>query len=238
MDITTEGEYSDPLLTDGIANVPLSSQDRLTQIFFPHIADKLREIPPLNRRFAYYTTADTAMKILRSKQIWLRNTAVMNDYSEVDYGFSCFESAYRGKPGDNFKAALESCFPGLAEEVRREIFDGWRTIIRSDTYVTCLSEHSVDKDQDEDQHGRLSMWRAYGGSAGVALVINGAVMFRNTQVLKVISSPVAYQQPDKVGEEINKIAKNISDQADFLKTVSQDAAKKAGRFQVPSSTGE
>ena len=99
MDITTEGEYSDPLLTDGIANMPLSSQDRLTQIFFPHIADKLRKIPPLNRRFAYYTTADTAMKILRSKQIWLRNTAVMNDSSEVDYGFSCFESAYRGKPG-------------------------------------------------------------------------------------------------------------------------------------------
>ena len=163
------------------------------------------------------------MKILGSKQIWLRNTAIMNDYSEVQYGSCCFEGAYNTEPGTNFKTALESCFPGLAEEVRKELFDDWRPIIRHDTYVTCLSEHL----SDEDQHGRLSMWRAYGGAAGVALVIRGAVMFSNTQVLKVISSPVAYQQPDEVGVALNKIAKNISDHADFLKSVSRDVVKKA-----------
>ena len=199
------------------------NQDRITDIFFPYVANKIREVPPSSRRFAYYTTADTAMKILRSKQIWLRNTAVMNDYSEIEYGSCCFEGAYKTDPGSKFKTALESCFPGLAEEVRKELFDDWRPIIRHDTYVTCLSEHL----SGEDQHGRLSMWRAYGSGAGVALVINGGVMFSNAQVLKVISSPVAYQQPEEVGVAFNNIAKNIFDHADFLKRVSRDDVKKA-----------
>ncbi len=160
--------------------LPPQDQDQITQIFFPYIAKKIQEVPPSDRRFAYYTTADTAMKILRSKQIWLRNTAVMNDYSEVEYGFNCFESAYQEEPGINFKAALESCIPGLAEEVTKELFNDWQPIIRGNTYVTCLSEHL----SEEDKYGRLSMWRAYGCGTGVALVINGAVMFGNTQVLK------------------------------------------------------
>lgn len=203
--------------------LPPQDQDRITQIFFPYIAKKIQEVPPSDRRFAYYTTADTAMKILRSKQIWLRNTAVMNDYSEVRYGTSCFEGAYNTEPGTNFKTALENCFPGLAKEVTKEIFDDWRPIILADTYVTCLSEHLPD----ENQNGRLSMWRAYGGDAGVALVIRGAVMFSNTQVLKVISSPVAYRQPNQVGVAINDVAQNITLHADFLKGVSRDAARTA-----------
>ena len=203
--------------------LPPQDQDRITQIFFPYIAKKIQEVPPPDRRFAYYTTADTAMKILRSKQIWLRNTAVMNDYSEVEYGFNCFESAYQGEPGINFKAALESCIPGLAEEVTKELFNDRQPIIRADTYVTCLSEHL----SKEDQHGRLSMWRAYGNGAGVALVINGPVMFGNTQVLNVISSPVAYLQPDEVAVTIKKIAGNITNHTDFLKGVGRDDLRKA-----------
>lgn len=149
----------------------------------------MREANSAERRFVYYTTADTAAKILASKQIWLRNTAVMNDYSEVQYGFNCLNSAYSNEPGKNFNRALDVCFPGLAAEVK-DLYISSLPIISEDTYLTCLSEHL----SNEDQHGRLSMWRAYGGSAGIAIVINGAVMFANTKVLKVISSPVAYEQ--------------------------------------------
>ena len=106
-------------------------------------------------RFVYYTTADTAMKILDSGQIWLRNTAVMNDFSEVQYGFQCLNDAYKKGPGNNFNTALNTCFQGLADEVR-ELINGWLPIIFEDTYLTCLCEHL----SDEDQHGRLSMWRA------------------------------------------------------------------------------
>ncbi|MGB4066398.1 MAG: DUF2971 domain-containing protein [Nitrospira sp.] len=207
---------------EGIAKVPLppQDQDRITNIFFPHIEHEKREVMDSGCRFAYYTTADTATKILESKQIWLRNTAVMNDYSEVEYGFNCLNCAYKTEPGINFNTALNTCFPGLDDEVK-ELFNGWLPIIREDTYVTCVSEHLPD----EDQHGRLSMWRAYGCGTGVALVINGAVMFGNTQVLKVFSSPVAYERPNTVADQLNKIAKNISNDVDFLRSVGRDVMK-------------
>src|SRR5690242_8349385 len=113
---------------------------------------KKREVMSAGCRFVYYTTADTATKILESKQIWLRNTAVMNDYSEVQYGFRCLDAAYSAEPGKNFNIALNTCFQGLADEVR-DLFNGWLPIISEDTYVTCLSQHL----SKEDQHGRLSM---------------------------------------------------------------------------------
>lgn len=183
---------------------------------------KKREVMSAGCRFVYYTTADTATKILESKQIWLRNTAVMNDYSEVQYGFRCLDAAYSAEPGKNFNIALNTCFQGLADEVR-DLFNGWLPIISEDTYVTCLSQHL----SKEDQHGRLSMWRAYGCGTGVALVINGAVMFSNTHVLQVFSSPVAYEEPHIVAERLNKIAKNISNDVDFLRGVGRDDVKKA-----------
>lgn len=173
-------------------------------------------------RFVYYTTADTATKILESKQIWLRNTVVMNDYSEVQYGFQCLNDAYKTEPGNNFNAALNTCSQGLADEVR-DLFNGRLPIIFNDTYITCLSQHLPE----EDQHGRLSMWRAYGCGTGIALIINGAVMFGNTQVLQVFSSPVSYERPNTVAEQLNNIAKNISNDVDFLKGVGRDVVKSA-----------
>jgi len=199
---------------------PPPDQARITSIFFPHIESKKQEVMSTGCRFVYYTTADTATKILRSKQIWLRNTAVMNDYLEVEYGFECLNDAYKAEAGKNFNTALDSCFSGLANEVK-ELFNGWLPIIRQHTYVTCLSEHL----SAEDQHGRLSMWRAYGCGAGVALVINGSVMFGNTQVLQVFSSPVAYEHPNAVAKQLTKIASNISNHVDFLREAGRDVVK-------------
>jgi Protein of unknown function (DUF2971) len=197
-------------------------EDRLTHIFFPHMQEEKRKVMDGGCRFVYYTTADTATKILGSKQIWLRNTAVMNDYSEVQYGIQCLDAACSAEPGKNFNIALNTCFQGLADEVRG-LFNGWLPIISEDTYVTCLSQHL----SKEDQHGRLSMWRAYGCGTGVALVINGAVMFGNTHVLQVFSSPVAYEEPHIVAERLNKIAKNISNDVGFLRDLGREHVKSA-----------
>jgi hypothetical protein len=90
--------------------LPPHEQDRLPSLFFPHIDNKKREVMDSGCRFVYYTTADTATKILESKQIWLRNTAVMNDYSEVQYGFQCLYDAYKTEPGNNFNTALNTCW--------------------------------------------------------------------------------------------------------------------------------
>lgn len=209
---------------DGSTPMTLSpkDQDRLTQIFSPHVEHKKGEVISAGCRFVYYTTADTATKILKSRQIWLRNTAVMNDYSEVQYGFQCLNNAYKAEPGKNFNAALNTCFQGLADEVR-DLFNGWLPIIFEDTYVTCVSQHLPE----EDQHGRLSMWRAYGCGTGVALVINGSVMFGNTQVLQVFSSPVLYERPETVAEQLNQIATNISNDVGFLRDLGREHVKSA-----------
>src|SRR5262245_18580599 len=113
----------------------------------------------------------------------MRNTTTMNDYMEVEHGFECLNAAYKAVLGNSFNAALDGCFPSLAEDVTNS-FNAWLPGICSDTYVTCVSEHSPV----EDQHGRLSMWRAYGGQAGVALVFNGAVMFSDSDALGAYSS--------------------------------------------------
>jgi len=146
---------------------------------------KTREVIAAGGRFAYYTTADTATSVLRNRQIWMRSTTTMNDYMEVEHGFECLNAAYKGEPGNGLNTALDACFPGLAEDLKN-YFNAWLPGIRRDTYMTCVSEHSAE----EDQHGRLSMWRAYGGQTGVALVLNGAVMFSESDALGAYSSPV------------------------------------------------
>ncbi len=46
------------------------------------------------KRFSYYTNAETALKIIRNGEVWLRNVHVMNDTSELAYGFSLFKEIF------------------------------------------------------------------------------------------------------------------------------------------------
>jgi DUF2971 family protein len=193
-------------------------QERINHTFFPYVERKTREVLSNGGRFVYYTSAETATSILFNKQIWLRNTTAMNDYLEVEHGFECLNASYKAAPGNAFNAALNACFPGLAEEVR-DFFNGWLPSIRQDTFISCVSEHLPD----EDQHGRLSMWRAYGGQAGVALVINGAVMFSKSGALNIFSSPVAYLSPDAFAAQLDHIVKNMESDLDFIKSLGKES---------------
>ena len=197
-----------------------AEQDRISHIFFPYTELKTQEVISAGGRFVYYTTAETAACILKKKQIWMRNTAAMNDYLEVAHGFDCLNASYKAAPGNTFNASLNACFPGLADEVR-DFFNGWLPSIRQDTYITCLSEHLPG----EDQHGRLSMWRAYGGQTGVALVLNGAVMFSKSNALNVFSSPVAYLNPDAFAAEFERVAKNMESEVNYIRSLGREAVK-------------
>jgi|CXWL01.1.fsa_nt_gi hypothetical protein len=197
-----------------------ADEDRIKHIFFPSTELKTREVSAAGGRFVYYTTAETATCILRNKQIWMRNTAAMNDYLEVEHGLECLKTSYKAAPGNTFNAALNACFPGLADEIK-DFFNGWLPSIRRDTYITCVSEHLPE----EDQHGRLSMWRAYGGQTGVALVLNGSVMFSNSNALNVFSSPVAYLSPDAFAAQFEKIATNMEREVDYIKHLGREAVK-------------
>ena len=97
--------------------------------------------------------------IKRNKCIWMRNTTCMSDYMEVMHGYNNFWKFFNdNKIKKSFLKALEGCASGVAVEAI-QLFDQWWNDIRFNTYIAAVSEH----DEEEDFHGRLSMWRAFGG---------------------------------------------------------------------------
>jgi hypothetical protein len=74
-------------------NEPLASQQmetnrRLEAIFHP-LATMHREglfTDATGARFVHYTSAESALKIITSKRLWMRNTTCMADYREVRHG--------------------------------------------------------------------------------------------------------------------------------------------------------
>lgn len=203
-----------------------NNQNPYQDIFFSHSAEARSRAIQNGGRFAYYTTAATAHSILMNQELWMRNTAVMNDFTEVEHGLHCLINAYNSSVGEDLRAAMDVCFPGISSEWR-ELFNSWIPIIKRNTYILSVSEHS----KDDDLYGRLSMWRAYGGNAGVAFIFNGGPMFRPSDALKAYSSPVAYLAPDGVALEMKKIAEGLHRHKAYVQQQSREWLKHA-MFEV------
>ncbi len=190
------------------------------RIFFPYAAEATERVQRGGGRFVYYTSAETAFRILSSKEIWMRSTRTMNDYMEVQHGIECVHGAFGSDGGRAFAAAVDAIFPGLFAEIDG-LYKGWAPGFQADTFVTCVSEHS----SNDDRYGRLSMWRAYGGRAGVAIVLNGDVMFRESDALAAYSSPVAYMETQDVAAQLQSIAVEFVRHFDFLHGLGRDAMR-------------
>lgn len=190
-------------------------QLRIYGIFHPYALNKTLQAQSRQQRFVYYTSADTAMRILCNREIWMRKSHLMNDYREVEHGFECLREAYsKSKP--RMLALFDGMFPGFCERLEG-LFDNWMPHFRNDSYITCLSEH----DPSEDQHGRLSMWRAYGSGAGVALVVNGGPILRASNALKAYTSPVAYLDNVHLEKAFAEVLDNVEKNTDFLKPLGE-----------------
>lgn len=161
--------------------------DEAFPIFFAHIINRQNNIRENNRRMVHYTRAETFLSLIRNREIWLRNTKCMNDFEEVEFGIRKIIEYFGGDMASNFWELLETTHPGSGGEIKSR-FDGWLHDLKAETYITCVSEHL----SEEDKLGRLSMWRAYGGGAGVALIINPGVMLRESDSLAAYSYPVFY----------------------------------------------
>lgn len=190
--------------------------------FFPYAAKATDRVQATGSRFVYYTTASTAMQILRGREMWMRNTMVMNDFSEVEHGLSCVIEAYKSDAGIALKRLLENEYEGIMAEIEN-LFNAWIPGFRRNTFVLCLSEHPPE----EDRHGRLSMWRAYGGDAGVALVVKGDVLFRPSNALAAYSSPVAYLDKEALQCEFDAVATGIAQNAELLRNLGREGTKNA-----------
>jgi len=169
------------------------THDELTNLFASHVVERRKRFES-GGRLVHYTSADSAYKIIKGRQIWLRNASMMNDFSEIEHGLHCLITAWASEPGQKLQTMLNRIKDGLRDEVA-SLSDGHTPAIKLGTYIISLSEH----DDEEDELGRLSMWRAYGSRAGVALVLNNTAFAATTDEMKVYSSPVFYQNSLQFG---------------------------------------
>lgn len=200
---------------------------RLERIFMPFAQRQRREAyvrqsgaePTVGTklRFAHYTSAAAAMSIIREKRLWMRNTKCMSDYSEVQHGLAMLQEVFSEKNPERGQliAALDACSVGVAVEAIT-LFDGWLRDTNLNTYITSVSEH----DSSEDSHGRLSMWRAFGGNvARVAFVFKVSYGSDVLDTIPIMFSPVAYLMKAGVRDVLCEVIDNIKRERDFLAAV-------------------
>ena len=108
--------------------------------------------------------------------------------------------------------ALNGIFDRVASEIEEQFYD-WSECLVNDTYVACFSEHFGE----DDTHGRLSMWRAYGESTGVALVFSNAPFLKSAGPPGVYSSPVSYLDGVSFEREFQRVIEGVRDNEAFLR---------------------
>ncbi len=195
--------------------------ERIDSIFSPYAVSQTenyikKQRDPAYVRFVHYTTAEAALRIIEKKRVWMRNVTCMSDFSEVRHGYAILVKLFQ-EPSNRkaFNEGLEASAPGAAEEAFK-IFDSWWNDISLNTYITSISEH----EEKEDLHGRLSMWRAFGGNAArVAIVFRVPLSLLSAGVLSLVFSPVAYLTEQEILEQFRAVVANIGASCDFLKSI-------------------
>jgi hypothetical protein len=203
----------------GVQSLQLSPElERELRIFHPSMLRRNQHAATHGTRFVHYTSADAAMDILRKGEVWMRQSSCMNDYLEVLYGMKLLEDTYNSTPaGHTFQVVLNRIFAGITQDIAQR-FNNWRVHLLLNTYFTCVSEH-LDV---EDAFGRLSMWRAYGSTTGVALVLNNSVFLTPADGLKAYSSPVAYLNRQGFESEFGQIVEGARKEEDFIRQLGRE----------------
>ena len=176
------------------------------------------------REFVHYTSADAALSIISNAEVWLRNSAIMNDWSEVAHGESCFNFVLYGNNETRQRSenVLNLVHDGLHETLGKH-FQQSATLRRSHTYLLSISEHGPEYvgpgvviDNSEYTFGRLSMWRAYGNTCGIALVFKQEPFFGQLD-LEAYSAPVFYGMPSEFALEWERLLTRVHDNIDAIR---------------------
>lgn len=169
-----------------------------------------------NSRFVHYTSAEAALNIIKNKELWLRNATCMDDYREVQHGFELINSFFVDPINTKmFVDALEMCAPGIGQQAIAQFNKWWRDI----QFSSFISSLSVHKDS-EDLHGRLSMWRGFGGTAArVAFVINIPWFLQSQADLKIMFNPVSYDSKDQVNDDLIRMCEAIRNNVGLLRSI-------------------
>lgn len=194
--------------------VPDEATQKFYNIFYPGYLGEVITLINEGQRFSYYTSAETAMKVIRNEELWFRNATAMNDFSEINYGLSLIQNVFSGTEGEKFRQEVESILPDTIN-MANNLLSAWEKDWRLETYIACVSIH----DAKEDNWGRLSMWRAYGNTA---LIVKNTPMVANTDLLEVFSFPVLYLSEQSLADYLSKVTHEITIQHDYLKSLGQE----------------
>lgn len=167
-----------------------------------------------NIHFSHYTSASSAMLIIRNKNIWMRNAAIMNDHSEVKYGEYCLSSCWNDSEIKPYlKKTLDKINNGIYNQISL-LLEEYRERRINQTFILSVSEH----DPTEDKYGRLSMWRAYGGNNSVALILNRKSI--NNLIQKDLAVlPVMYVHLYEFKIFIKRLITEIDENVDKIKNI-------------------
>src|ERR1035441_256556 len=184
---------------------------QLADIMMPRFMKQTREFferepGHTHGRLVHYTTAEAALKIIRTKRFWMRNTNCMSDFSEVQHGFDNLYSFFANTAKkESFTEALDDCIPSVASEAITAFNNSWKDI-RLNSYITCLSAHQ----DSEDSNGRLSMWRAFGGTATrIGIVLRVPYDSLSILPLNIIFSSVAYLSESAAHKDLEEVIGNV-----------------------------
>lgn len=181
-----------------------TEEERLWALFYPRAHNQSAALKTRNGRFVHYTSASVAMSIITKKEVWMRNARTMNDFMEIEHGKSCLFQAYNGVIGIKLQAFLNGMHKDFTNDLQSR-FDSWLPDLQHGTFITCFSEHR----DEEDDIGRLSMWRGYARKNGVALVMRNTPFLSPSDALSAYSSPVAYLSQRQFEEQFNIMADGL-----------------------------
>ena len=152
--------------------------------------------------------------------MWLRNAGVMNDHSEIEYGRAILHAALDlPKLGGRLYSVLDRAHPGLGKRITDHVKQQRRQA-RERIFMASLCETAAN-----DRLGRLSMWRAYGGTtSGAALVFNSDVFDEAQLPLSSFASPVLYGNIEEFAPKLEAVIDRLSAKPTLLRNVTADIA--------------
>lgn len=203
------------------SEIPLATPEQLemgekvTSILMPYATARRKKLKESDGRFVHYTSASSGLNIIRTRSLWLRNTTAMADYSEVQHGNRVLGTHPNLPP---LIETLNRELAGVGDDART-LFQQWWNDIQFQTFLASISEH----DPSEDQHGRLSMWRAFARtSARVALVFKFPIIPGFAQPLRLLLSPVAYFTPEELSLELAAVKDSVIANAEYLRSLDRN----------------
>lgn len=192
---------------------------KLGSLFLPYALKRIKEARNReNFRFSYYTSASTGMSLLGGNEVWLRNAAFMNDFSEIHHGQDCIQHCWHiSDAGKRLKALMTLLDVNAVSKFEAD-FDADQFSRTKKTYILSVSEHG-DAVVNEDAYGRLSMWRAYGGKTNVAFVLNSGPFLSESNALQAYTSPVLYADKTEFERHFTAFVDSLQKDQSFLATV-------------------